>query len=69
MIAQGHNALSSLTVGYHETFMIGAVLATIGLLITVVVLWTPAKEVVRAQTVSVLGEGELFDLEVMAGEF
>lgn len=69
MIAQGHNALSSLTVGYHETFMIGAVLATIGLLITVVVLGTPAKQVVRAQAVSMQGEGELFDLEVMAGEF
>jgi MFS family permease len=69
LLAQGQNVATSLTAGYHETFMIGAILAVLGLLITVVVLWAPAREVVRAQSMAVDGPNDLSELEVMAGEF
>jgi hypothetical protein len=68
-MAQGQNVASSLTAGYHETFLIGAVLAMLGLLITVIVLWAPAREVVRSQSESLDRAGDLERLEVMAGEF
>jgi EmrB/QacA subfamily drug resistance transporter len=69
LMAQGQNVASSLTAGYHETFLIGAVLAMLGLLITVIVLWAPAREVVRSQSESLDRAGDLERLEVMAGEF
>ncbi|MBW4078158.1 MAG: MFS transporter [Acidobacteria bacterium] len=69
LVAQGQSAVTSLAAGYRETFLIGAVLALLGLLVTAIVLWSPAKEVVRAQSNSLDSAGELEALEVMAGEF
>jgi hypothetical protein len=60
---------SSLTAGYHETFLIGAVLAMLGLAVTVVVLWAPAREVVNAQSRSLDNVSDLEELEVMVAEF
>ncbi len=48
--AGGHNALSSLVAGYHEIFLIGSGLATLGLVVAVVLLWAPAKAVVSARS-------------------
>jgi uncharacterized membrane protein len=67
-VTQGINPASALVAGYHVAFLIGAVFAAIGLVITVVVLRAPAREVVQAQT----SQAESFDmseLEVFAGEF
>ena len=69
LLAQGQSVASSLTAGYHETFFIGAILAALGLLVTVTLLSAPAKEVVHAQSASRDVARELEDLEVMAGEF
>ncbi len=69
LMTQGQSAVTSLAAGYRETFLIGAVLALLGLLVTAIVLWSPAKEVVRAQSVSLDSAGELEALEVMVGEF
>ncbi len=48
--ATDHNPLADLVSGYHEVFLIGAALSLIGLVLTVVLLWSPAREVVRAQS-------------------
>ena len=42
--AVGHDPLAALVSGYHEVFLIGAALSLIGLVVTVVALWTPARE-------------------------
>ena len=69
LMTQGENAVSSLASGYRETFLIGAVLALLGLLVTVLVLRAPAKEVVRERSSSMDNASDLRELEVMAGEF
>lgn len=69
LMSQGQNGVSALASGYRETFFIGAVLALVGLVVTVVVLRAPAQEVVKAQSTSFDGAGDLEALEVMAGEF
>jgi EmrB/QacA subfamily drug resistance transporter len=69
LLVQGHSVASSLTAGYHETFMIGAVLAALGLLIAVVVLWAPTREVATAQSESINSARELEELEVVAADF
>jgi hypothetical protein len=68
LVTQGNNTASALVAGYHVAFLIGAIFTAIGLVITVVVLRAPAREVVQAQS----SESESFDLselEVFAGEF
>jgi len=68
LVTQGVNPASALVAGYHVAFLIGAVFAAIGLVITVVVLRAPARDVVQAQS----SESESFDmseLDVFAGEF
>ena len=69
LLVQGHSVASSLTAGYHETFMIGAVLAALGLLVAVVVLRAPAREVATAQSESINSARELEELEVMVADF
>ena len=69
LMAQGQSTLTSLAAGYRETFFIGSVLALLGLLVTAIVLWSPAKQVVRAQASSDDSAGDLEMLEAMAGEF
>jgi uncharacterized membrane protein len=67
LVTQGINPASALVAGYHVAFLIGAIFVAVGLVITVVVLRAPAREVVHAQS----SETESFDmseLEVFAGE-
>jgi uncharacterized membrane protein len=68
LTALGSSRASALVGGYHVTFLIGALFAAVGLLVTVVLLWAPAKEVVEAQ----LSESDAIDmeeLEIFAHEF
>jgi MFS family permease len=68
LVTQGINPASALVAGYHVAFLIGAIFVAVGLVITVVVLRAPAREVVQAQS----SPSESFDmneLEVFAGEF
>jgi len=68
LIAAGQSQASAYVAGYHVAFMLGAVLATLGLLVTVIVLRAPAKEVVQAQS-SPAEDFDMEHLEVMAAEF
>jgi EmrB/QacA subfamily drug resistance transporter len=68
LVAQGQTTSSALVSGYHAVFLIGAVLALIGLMVTVVVLRAPANEVLEAQ-VSLTEERDLNQVEVFAGKF
>lgn len=68
LVAQGQTTSSALVSGYHTVFLIGAVLAFIGLLVTVVVLRAPATEVLEAQ-VSLSEESDTCLVEAFAGEF
>lgn len=65
LVAQGQSQASALTAGYHVTFFIGAILAAMGLIVTLVVLRGPAKEVVEAQSAPSL-ESELDQSELFA---
>jgi len=68
LVTQGSNPSAALVAGYHVTFFIGAFFAAVGLLVTVVMLRAPAREVVEAQ----LSNSEILDtseLEVFAREF
>jgi EmrB/QacA subfamily drug resistance transporter len=68
LTALGNSRASALVGGYHVTFLIGALCTAVGLLTTVVLLWSPAKEVVEAQ----LTESDAIDmeeLEIFAHEF
>lgn len=69
LLARGHSLASSLTAGYHETFMIGAVLAAVGLVVTIVVLRTPARDVTRTPSTTLEQRRELDELEVTFAEF
>ena len=68
LVAQGQSQVSALVAGYHVAFLLGAVLATLGLLVTLTVLRAPAKEVVQIQT-SPSEDFDMEHLEVMAAEF
>jgi MFS family permease len=46
--AQGQSPIEALVSGYHIAFFIGAVLATVGLLVTVTMLRSPSREVADA---------------------
>ena len=68
LVTEGATPSSALVAGYHVTFLIGAFCAALGLLVTVLVLRAPAKEVVNAQ----LSESDVFDmseLDLLASEF
>ncbi len=69
LLARGHSLASSLTAGYHETFMIGAVLAAVGLVVTIVVLRTPAGDVTETPSTNLEQRRELHELEVTFAEF
>ena len=66
--AQGQSRPSALVAGYHVTFLIGAFLAAMGLVVTLVVLRAPAKEVIEAQS-SPVEEADQERSVVFAGEF
>jgi predicted MFS family arabinose efflux permease len=67
--ASGAGVNASLVAGYHVTFLIGAALATAGLLLTMVVLRTPAREVVDARTDGSFTEEDERELLIAAAEF
>jgi EmrB/QacA subfamily drug resistance transporter len=68
-ITQGNGVSSALVAGYHETFFIGAVLAALGLVVTVLVLRAPAKEVVGARDAGTLSEADIEAFEIAVAEF
>jgi EmrB/QacA subfamily drug resistance transporter len=68
LVAQGQSQASALVAGYHVTFLIGAILAAMGLIVTLVVLRGPAKGVVEAQA-SPLLESKMDHSELLAAEF
>jgi EmrB/QacA subfamily drug resistance transporter len=67
LVTQGVNPASALVAGYHVAFLIGAIFAAAGLIITVVVLRAPAREVVAAQS-STSDDFDMAELEIFAGE-
>lgn len=68
LVAQGQSRAAALVAGYHVTFLIGAFLAAMGLVVTLVVLRAPAKEVIEAQS-SPAEESDRERSSVFAGEF
>jgi EmrB/QacA subfamily drug resistance transporter len=67
LIARGQNQAAALVAGYHVVFLIGAILAAMGLIVTLLVLRAPAKEVVGTQSAPST-ESEMDHSEVFAGE-
>ena len=66
LLSQGQGAVASLAAGYRETFFIGAVLAAVGLVVTIVVLGAPARALARADSSD---DGfDIDELEVFAAE-
>jgi EmrB/QacA subfamily drug resistance transporter len=68
LVAQGQSQTSALVAGYHVPFLLGALCAALGLAVTWVLLRTPAREVLEAQS-STADDFEMSELEVFAGEF
>jgi EmrB/QacA subfamily drug resistance transporter len=68
LVAEGQSQASALVAGYHVTFLIGAILAAMGLIVTLVLLRAPAKGVVEAQASPSL-ESEMDHSELLAAEF
>jgi EmrB/QacA subfamily drug resistance transporter len=67
--AAGKSISSALVAGYHETFFIGAILAAVGLLITVLVLRAPAKEMVESRDAGTFSEEDIEAFEIAVAEF
>jgi EmrB/QacA subfamily drug resistance transporter len=67
--AQGAGVNASLVAGYHVTFLIGAALATVGLLLTVLILRAPAKEVVDARNSGSFTDEDERELLIATAEF
>ncbi|MFZ0767804.1 MAG: MFS transporter [Acidimicrobiales bacterium] len=65
----GTSLNSALVAGYHETFFIGALFAAVGLLVTVVVLRAPAKDVLDARELASFDAGELEEFDLAVAEF
>ncbi len=61
-LAQGQGATASLVAGYHEVFLIGAVLAALGLLVTLTVLRPSARTTVETPEISLEEELASFDI-------
>ncbi|HEY5267123.1 MAG TPA: MFS transporter [Acidimicrobiales bacterium] len=68
LISAGQSQVSADVAGYHVAFLLGAILATIGLFLIVTLLRSPATEVVQAQASS-SDDLDMAHLEVMAAEF
>jgi len=68
-ITQGKSVSSALVAGYHETFFIGALLAAIGLVVTVLVLRAPAQEVVDSRDTGTFTEEDVEAFEIAVAEF
>jgi EmrB/QacA subfamily drug resistance transporter len=66
--AHGAGVNASLVAGYHVTFLIGAVMATAGLLVAAFVLRAPAKDVLDAQTSGTFTEEDERQLQIAAAE-
>jgi MFS family permease len=67
--AAGKSISNALVAGYHETFFIGAILAAVGLLITVLVLRAPAKEMVESRDAGTFSEEDIEAFEIAVAEF
>jgi MFS family permease len=67
--AQGQSVSQALVDGYHETFFIGALLAAVGLLVTVWFLRAPAKEVVESRDAGTFTEEDVEAFEIAVAEF
>ncbi|HVA52772.1 MAG TPA: MFS transporter [Acidimicrobiales bacterium] len=67
LVARGRSQAAALVAGYHVVFQIGAILAAMGLVVTLIVLRAPAKGVVAAQPAPSL-ESEMDHLDVLAVE-
>jgi EmrB/QacA subfamily drug resistance transporter len=67
--AQGQTVSQALVAGYHETFFIGALLAAVGLLVTVWFLRAPAKEVVESRDAGTFTEEDVEAFEIAVAEF
>ncbi|MCU1362245.1 MAG: drug resistance transporter, EmrB/QacA subfamily [Acidimicrobiaceae bacterium] len=64
-----HQGISdALVSGYHETFLIGALMALAGLVVAVVVLRAPAKEVVDARNAETSDGGDVGAYEIAQAE-
>ncbi|HUY16239.1 MAG TPA: MFS transporter [Acidimicrobiales bacterium] len=68
LIARGQSQASALVAGYHITFLIGSILAALGLVVTLLVLRGPAKGVVEAQSVPAQ-DSEVDHSELLAVDF
>ena len=68
LTARGQGAIEALGAGYRETFFVGAVLAALGLALTVAVLGAPARALARERSSSEDGF-DLDELGVLATEF
>ncbi|MHB8379868.1 MAG: MFS transporter [Acidimicrobiales bacterium] len=68
LVAQGQSQASALVAGYHVTFLVGSILAALGLIVTLLVLRGPAKGVADAQSVPTL-DSQLDHRELLAVEF
>ena len=67
--ALGKGVNASLVAGYHVTFLIGALLGVAGLVVCVVLLRAPAKEVLDARTSGTFTEEDERELQIAAAEF
>jgi EmrB/QacA subfamily drug resistance transporter len=67
--ALGRGVNASLVAGYHVTFLIGAALGVAGLIVCVLVLRTPAKDVVDAQSAGTFTDEDERALQIAAAEF
>lgn len=66
--AAGHDPLSALVSGYHEVFLIGAGLSAIALVLTVVLLWSPARSATRTLARRPQETDGLIDVELLLSE-
>jgi EmrB/QacA subfamily drug resistance transporter len=67
LVAGGTNPISALVSGYHVVFILGAVLAAVGLAVSMLVLRTSAKEVVEARSSS--EDADMSELNTVHSEF
>jgi len=68
LVARGQSQASALVAGYHITFLIGSILAALGLVVTLLVLRGPARGVVDAQSVPAQ-DSEVDHSELLAVDF
>jgi EmrB/QacA subfamily drug resistance transporter len=66
-LAQGQGVRDALVAGYHETFLVGGVLAAAAIVVTLLVLWTPPRAREVAETTDRPRDGE-WDLDLSMSE-